>query len=58
MKSSKVSKVSEVIDSIRSEEKNNLGIQLAAMASDREIQKELYQIDEEFKVAEADESLS
>jgi hypothetical protein len=38
--------------------KNNLESQLAAMASDPEIQKELYQIDEEFKVAEADESLS
>ncbi len=35
-------------------EKDNLEGQLAAMASDREIQNELHKIDEEFSVAESD----
>ncbi|HLP46876.1 MAG TPA: hypothetical protein VK469_13060 [Candidatus Kapabacteria bacterium] len=35
-------------------EKNNLESQLAAMASDREIQRELHNIDEEFSIAESD----
>jgi hypothetical protein len=35
-------------------EKDNLECQLAAMASDGEIQRELLKIDEEFSVAESD----
>ena len=50
----KTSKVNEAIEISRSKEKSNLESQLAAMASDREIQKDLHKIDEEFSVAESD----